>query len=408
MGGILCLDNVVQGRSSQVRRLRKGPSVRAGDPERRAFLAWPRCPAWASGIPAAAPIGRAQRARRGPAGDPVVPANPWGRCKGPSPAAWTRLAWNHPQVDLDTASNKRPARRRHHLWEALRHCASVRYSRFGPRAPPPGPGALNRCRAPRGHSGRARGGGSSCAVIRPGTKARPPVLGQVNTRFVMEMSAGQPEQMIRGLGKRRPRPGAGEGSGAGAASDWCRDTVSARTPGSPGAPRSPPALPCMPALRSRTQSRRPRPVAGRCRTFPNFPKLPLRSPPSALFSSRPPPSYRAPGPRPPHLPRQAPPEEGAALEKERPRGPRPRDTARAGRRRADAAAAPRVSFPGRVRPLQAGSTRRGWRRRAAPARPRVSPRASAGLWPAGEPRGRSRGPRLGSGEDSRGEHFAGM
>lgn len=115
----------------------------------------------------------------------------------------------------DTAWNQRRARRRHHLWEALRHCASVRHSPSRAPRPPPGPGALNRCKVPRGHSGRARGGGSSCAVIRSGTKACPPVLGQVNTRFVMEMSAGQPEQMIRGFGKRRPRPWAGEGSGAG-------------------------------------------------------------------------------------------------------------------------------------------------------------------------------------------------
>lgn len=148
----------------------------------------------------------------------------------------------------------------------------------GPAPPPPGPGALNRCRAPRGHSGRARGGGSSCAVIRPGTKARPPVLGQVNTRFVMEMSAGQPEQMIRGLGKRRPLPGAGEGSGAGggdpssapgppaehatrpfscksahAFATSCRPAASTRRP----APAEPGCPPCA-APRQPNQTRQPR------------------------------------------------------------------------------------------------------------------------------------------------------
>lgn len=108
--------------------------------------------------------------------------------------------------------------------------------------------------------------------------------------------------------RRRDLPAGGGGGGIAsqtppppAASDRCRDTVGAGTPGCPGAPRSPPALPCMRALRSRTQSRGPRPVrVCRCHTFPNFPKLPLRSPPSALCS-RPPLSYRAPGPRPPRL-----------------------------------------------------------------------------------------------------------
>lgn len=237
----------VQGRSSQVRRPRPGPSVRAGDREPRAFLAWPRCPAWASGIPAAAPIPEGTKGAPRPCWRPPTlgvaaraPPRLHGRgWRGTIPkSTWVRgvalrLLAPHLPVARDRGGGARPCPpgpfdpAQTLLRTSARPGAATTSGKPsstapasataapGPRAPPPGPGALNRCRAPRGHSGRARGGGSSCAVIRPGTKARPPVLGQVNTRFVMEMSAGQPEQMIRGLGKRRPRPGAGEGSGAG-------------------------------------------------------------------------------------------------------------------------------------------------------------------------------------------------
>lgn len=180
-----------------------------------------------------------------------------------------------------------------------------------------------------------------------------------------------------------------------AASDRCRDTVGARTPGSPGAPRSPPALPGMRALRSRTQNRRPRPVAGRCRTFPNFPKLPLRSPPSALFSSRPPLSYRAPGPPSPASP--ASParllrRKGLPWRRSGPGGPDPRTRPARGDggrppRRPQEFPRPRPAAPGRLH--SAGLE--------APRRPRASPRVPA--CPRGPPRACGRRERQGAGAE---------
>lgn len=52
--------------------------------------------------------GSAQRARQGPAAVPVVPANPRGSLKGPSPAAGTRLAWNRPTVHLGPRGGPAP------------------------------------------------------------------------------------------------------------------------------------------------------------------------------------------------------------------------------------------------------------------------------------------------------------
>lgn len=182
-------------------------------------------PVFRSGLPGAAPLqgrtkGAPQAGRRTAAGAPPGPRPRGWRGTVRKPTRVLGVVLRHPFPPGPGNPSKTPLRASARPGAATTSgepsgiapesgTAPPAPQRPPPHAPPPSPDALNRRKVPRGRSGRARGGGSSCAVTRSGTKARPPVPRQVNTRFVMEMSAGRREQMIRGFGKRRPRPGTG-------------------------------------------------------------------------------------------------------------------------------------------------------------------------------------------------------